>query len=207
MLSKEEEITRDAYNNIAGDWASTLSEDFWQEHYQRFLKYLPSGKVVDLGCGNGRDSYWLAKMGYDVVGVDISQEMIRLSAAKNPGLKFYVKSFYELDFPKKSFDGFWAANSLLHIPRKNLGTVLKNIKFILRPGAVGFISIKEGNGEKLSEWRQSGQKRYFIYYQQDDFAEILRRSGFEILAMFKKPPVNGNQDVTFLIFYVKLAKK
>jgi SAM-dependent methyltransferase len=207
MLSKEEQTTRKSYNGMASAWASTLSEDFWKQHYKKFKKFLSSGKIVDLGCGNGRDAYWLSNMGYKVVGVDISKEMVRLSKVKNPELEFFVKSFYELDFAKKSFEGFWAANSLLHIPKRNIAGVLKNIAFILKSGAIGFISLKEGNGEKMTEWRQSGYKRYFIYYRQDEFAKILKQNGFEILTMQKKSPANNNQDGTFLIFYVKLITK
>ena len=49
--------------------------------------------------------------------------------------------------------------------------------------------MKEGSGERMVEWRKSGYERYFIYYQQEEFAEILKNSGFEVIETSKKPPV------------------
>ena len=203
MLSKEEQETVNSYNKIAAAWTSTLSDDFWQDNYKKLHSLIPPGRIIDLGCGSGRDAYYLIKYGYKVVGVDISEEMIRLAKAKNPGADFYAKSFYELDFPKDSFDGFWAANSLLHIPKAKISGVLKSIRGFLKPGAVGFVSMKEGEGEKMTQWQNSGQNRFFAYYRQREFADILEQNGFKVLEMSNRPPKNDNQEATFLIYYVK----
>lgn len=205
MLSAEEQVTLNTYNKIASAWSFTRRDDFWQDQYGKFQKYLPSGKIIDLGCGSGRDSLWFLGNGYYYVGVDISKAMIKLASAKNPKALFLNQSFYDLNFPPQSFDGFWSACSLLHIPKTKIKLILQKIKALLKPGGVGFIAIKAGVGEKMVEWQQSGQKRHFVYYLQDEFAEILRGAGFKILEMSKRPPKDKNQQDTFLTFYVKLT--
>lgn len=203
MLTDEELTTLDFYNNTAGQWASTLSESFWQAQYDSLQKHLPKGKILDLGCGYGRDSYHLSEIGYQVVGVDISTEMVKLASVRVPKARFFVQSFYELDFPPQFFDAFWAANTLHHIPRKNLPDVLEKVKKVTKDGAVGFISVKEGVGEQMKEWRNSGKERYFIYYHQDEFAKILTDNDFKILEAAKLPPQNERQDGTFLLYFVQ----
>ena len=51
--------------------------------------------------------------------------------------------FYKLNFPSGSFDGFWASASLLHIPKNKIHQVLSDIKNIIKPNGIGFISLKQ----------------------------------------------------------------
>jgi ubiquinone/menaquinone biosynthesis C-methylase UbiE len=205
MLTVEEQVTLDTYNNIAPQWVSkNYVLDFWSKEYKTFQEFLPSGKIIDLGCGGGRDSVWFTKNGYEYIGVDISEGMIAEARKRHPKAEFLQQSLYNLDFPKNSFDGFWSACSLLHIPKDRIGTVLNNIKQILKPGAVGFISIKQGTKFLKKAWHETGKERFFAYYEQTEFTKVLTDSGFEILKTSVRSPENSDQDGTFLTFYVKL---
>ena len=85
-------------------WNSALKE------WERFVvQYLPSGaKILDIGCGLGREAFALADLGYDVVGIDISKEVIsqvkQLSADKGYKIPFYEYDGAHLDFPSDYFD-------------------------------------------------------------------------------------------------------
>lgn len=204
MFLAEEQETINSYDKIAALWAATLSDDFWSAEYKKFTGFLPTGKILDLGCGSGRDISQLLKYGYKCTGVDASEELIKLAKAKNPEAEFFVSSFYDLRLFEKSFDGLWAAHSLLHIPKQNISGILNKIKTFLKPGAVAFVSMKEGNGEKMIEWQQSGFNRYFVYYSQDEFAKILKDAGFGILEGYKFSNREKNQDGTFLVYFAKL---
>ncbi len=205
MLSAEEEVTLNTYNNIAHDWVTrNYSLDFWKEEYKIFQNYLPSGKIIDLGCGGGRDSVWFLKNKYSYTGIDISEGMIHEARKRHPDAEFLQQSLYELDFPKNSFDGFWSVCSLLHIPKEKINLVLGSIKAILKQGAIGFISIKQGTKFVKKAWHESGKERFFAYYEQDEFSKILETEGFSILQTGVRPPENSDQDGTYLIFYVKL---
>ena len=85
-----------------------------QNLYDKFEIYLKSGdKILDLGCGSGRDSKYFLSKGYDVVSVDGSIEICRL-AEKYIGK--YVRNIFfdELDYVNE-FDAVWASASLLHV--------------------------------------------------------------------------------------------
>ena len=203
MLTTEEQETLETYNDIAESWNSTLTEEFWLPEYKKFKAYLPQGKIIDLGCGSGWDSRWFSQNGYEVTGIDISPAMIGLARAANPKATFLVKSFYDLNFPPESFDGFWCACSLIHVPRAKIGRVLRQIKQLLKKGAVGFVAVKEGQGERMAHWQKSGKKRYFVYYSQEEFSRLLNEAGLEILEMQKNPPTNLDRDGPFLVYYLK----
>lgn len=146
------------------------------------------------------------QQGYQYIGIDISEGMIAEAIRRHPKAIFLQQSLYALDFPKNSFDGFWSACSLLHIPKDRIDAVLSSIKQILKPGAIGFISIKQGTKFLKKDWHKTGNERFFTYYEKDEFIKILSRSGFEILETAIRPPANADQDGTYLIFYTKLSK-
>jgi ubiquinone/menaquinone biosynthesis C-methylase UbiE len=207
MLSAEEQNTVNTYNAIAPQWVKTHALAFWNKEYRIFQNYLPAGKIIDLGCGGGADSAWFVKNNYEYIGIDASQGMLAEASKSYPNTKFLLKDFYNLDFPKNSFDGFWSACSLLHIPKNRINTALNNIRKILKPRAVGFISIKKGTNFSKKAWHESGRERFFAYYQQDEFAKILKNQGFYILQTGVRPQKNADQDGTFLIFYIQLCGK
>lgn len=205
MLSDEEQQTLVAYNQIAEEWAKTQADGFWLSEYKTFAGYLPTGKIIDLGCGAGRDCKWFLVNGYKLIGIDISPKMIELAKSNNPQGEFFVKSFYQLGDLREKFDGFWAACSFLHVPKEKIADVIIKVKQLLNPGAIGFIAIKEGGQEKSVEWQNSGQKRFFFFYSQDEFAHILTNAGFEILKHDKRPPgPKFPQDGTFLTYFIRL---
>lgn len=208
MLTEEEQTTLNTYNKIASQWADKNNAlGFWEEEYKIFKSYLANGAVIDLGCAGGKDSEWFEKNGYSYIGVDISEAMITEAKKRHPNSKFLQQDFYHLDFPQSSFDGFWSVCSLLHVPKDLINTVLSNIKIILKPGAIGFIAIKQGQGQAIQQWQQTGQNRFFVYYEQDEFGKILTGQGFNILKTAVKAPGKHYQEGTYLTFFVELNKK
>ena len=96
-----------------------------------FLKLLPkNGKILDAGCGSGRDSLFFKQQGYDVVSFDISKELVDL-ASRLIGQKVLHMSFGDLDF-ENEFHGIWASASLLHIPQEEMDDVLEKLSRALK---------------------------------------------------------------------------
>lgn len=203
MLTEQEQNTIKTYDAIAKGWVGTLRDDFWLEEYKKFADYLPSGKILDIGCGAGRDSVWFTQNGYEFTGFDASENMVRLAKEKNPKAQFLQADFYSFNFPPALFDGFWCACSLIHVPKSKVGDVLLRVKTALKQGAIGFIAVKEGKGERDMEWQNSGHIRHFIYYQDEELRSILEKSGFQILEQHRRTPKDEGQDGTFLVYYLK----
>lgn len=203
-LTPEESITLASYNIIAPQWAEAHKDPrFWQAELTTFKKYLPSGKVLEIGCGGGRDAEALAALGYEYIGTDISVGLLDVARTRNPNLAFYQQSVHELDFPNNYFDGFWCSATLLHIPRSRIDEALIKIHQVIQPAGIGFISIKHGLGEEILEEEEFEYKfkRYFVYYSEDEFSEILKRNSYGILEVQDRPM---SKKTTWLNFFVNL---
>lgn len=208
MLSPEEQKTLEAYKIISkGRNKTHANPDFWRPEFEKFRKLLPTGKVVDIGCGGGRDALLFTQFKeYEYTGTDISEDMLLGAKELVPQANFQTMDMYNLDFAPQSLDGFWAAASLLHIPKRNLATVLQEIKRVTKPKGIGFIAIKEGNGEKMVQGTLEGDERFFSFYNDEGFSKSLEDNGFTILERNRdmreyNPPKNLT---VWLLYFVRV---
>jgi len=146
--------------------------------YELFLKYLPPGaKILDLGCGSGRDTKYFLQEGYDVIAVDGSIEMVKLST-EFTGKQTLHLTFDEINF-NEEFDGIWACASLLHVPRSKIDFVLKKIHLALKKGGVFYSSYKYGNKEEIRDGR------FFNNYDELSFNQLLKNHPYFVLLEMK----------------------
>ena len=144
--------TIEYYNNKADSYvADTMNLDMGDIR-SRFLSYLPANaKILDAGCGSGRDTIAFLREGYDVNAIDASQAMCEI-ASKNTGIDVKCISFEELT-GESVYDGIWACASLLHVKRSDLEKVLNNLHDLLKPNGVLYASFKYGDNERIKEDR------------------------------------------------------
>ena len=136
------------------------------EHYARFLAHVPAGgRILDAGCGSGRDSRAFLDRGYDIVACDASARMVELSFALVGRPTMHLR-FQDLAFAEE-FDGVWACASLLHVPRFEINDVLTRLVRALRIGGVLFLSVKYGEHEE----QRNG--RWFNDYTEHSMRELL----------------------------------
>lgn len=136
---------------------------------QLFLTSLPGKNILDLGSGPGRDSLYFKEQGYSPLCIDISPVMIHLCKEKK--LSAQIMDFEQMNFEHNSFDGVWAYTSLLHTPKKNIDSVLKNISLLLKPQGSFFIGMKEGFGEGIISNERGN--RFFANYKKDELENKL----------------------------------
>ncbi len=131
--------------------AGTVNVDF-SITQKEFAAYVPTGgRILDLGCGSGRDSKAFMSMGYRVVAVDGSQELCRL-ASEFIGQKVICATFQEYE-PDVLFDGIWACASLLHLDADTIREMLQKYALMLNPYGVFYVSFKYGNYVGMREGR------------------------------------------------------
>lgn len=121
--------------------------------YEKFLNHIPEGvRILDAGCGVGRDAKFFVSKGYDVVPFDGSIEMVKLASdlLRSPVLHM---RFQEMNFFNE-FDAIWANASLLHVPYENLRKVIASFYTSLRPCGVLYASFKYGSSMQQVEDRQ-----------------------------------------------------
>lgn len=132
--------------------AATLNVDM-SRLYVEFEKYLkPQCRILDLGCGSGRDSKYFVGNGYDVIAVDASSTMCMKAKALS-GIDAYVMKAEEIAF-KEEFDAVWACASLLHVAREDQSTVLQRICHALKSNGVFYGSWKYGNKCRIEDGRR-----------------------------------------------------
>lgn len=154
------------YDENAKDFFENTKNADMTELYNFFLKYIKDGtKLLDLGCGSGRDTKYFLDKGYDVVAIDASSEMVRLSSQLT-GKRTLHMTFEDLNF-ENEFDGIWACASLLHVSREKIDDVLNKIARALKDNGVLFASFKLGDKE---EFRNG---RFFNFYNDASFSELI----------------------------------
>jgi len=91
-------------------------------------------KILDIACGTGRHSCILNRMGYEVTGIDIAEEMLKIAKKKCPEVNFKKMDFLKLKFPKNTFDAsiiMWSTISYIK-SRKDFRTFIKGIAYITK---------------------------------------------------------------------------
>lgn len=133
-------------------FSSTVEVDMTPLH-ERFLATLPAGaRILDAGCGSGRDAKAFAERGYAVTAFDASPELARLASA-HCGFDVATRTFDDVD-EVDAYDGIWCCASLLHVPRAVLEPTMARLWRALRPGGTLYASFKQGRGERDHEGRR-----------------------------------------------------
>lgn len=144
--------TLDYYNAHAEQFCDSTFKVEMESIYAPFLRYLPKqAKILDLGCGSGRDSLAFHQMGHEVTPIDYSPVLVK-KAQQLTGLPVRQASFYDLD-EKEAYDGIWACASLLHCERQRLHDVLQRIVHALKPDGVCYMSFKYGQLDREKDGR------------------------------------------------------
>ena len=156
------------YNDIAQEFADDWNQnDSLLPLLKRFTALLPpSPRVLDLGCGAGYESMRLKSLGAEVVGVDYSEEPIRIAREKNPDIRFEIMDFRQLIPALGRFDGIIAVASLIHINDEELAQVFGNMKKVLSDDGYILIILVDGKGlsEERSFIEKSGKKYRRNFY-------------------------------------------
>jgi SAM-dependent methyltransferase len=143
--------TKDFYNKTASEWADKWYEDEALLPYlKEFINYLPQNpRVLDLCCGAGYESMRMKKLGADVIGLDFSEESIRISKERNPDTKFIVEDMLNDYSYLGKFDGCAVIAGLIHIPNEKLPKAFEQIDKVLSSDGFIFIAIKDGTGKSV----------------------------------------------------------
>jgi len=144
--------TTDYYNNNADDFYINTYDVDMQEIYDKFEKHLTSKpRILDAGCGSGRDSKYFLSQGYNVAAMDASEEMVK-RARKLTGLDVKQQLFQDIEF-NNELDAIWSCASLLHVPKDDMDEVFKKFIKALKPNAIWYMSFKYGETERIKDDR------------------------------------------------------
>jgi SAM-dependent methyltransferase len=163
-VAAHDQATLDFYADHADTYVST-GKDTAGQWLGAFARLVPAGgRILDLGCGGGRDAAMLLDLGFDVDAADGSPAMAS-KAAERLGRAVKVMRFDELS-DTNMYDAVWANASLLHVPRAALPDVLARVFRALKPGGYHFASYKAGSAPG-----RDGLGRFFNYLCRDSLSQ------------------------------------
>jgi 2-polyprenyl-3-methyl-5-hydroxy-6-metoxy-1,4-benzoquinol methylase len=111
----------------------------------------PGSRVLDAGCGSGRDTLALSRMGFEVTAMEASPRLAELARA-HTGRPVHILTFDRVAW-REAFEGVWACASLLHVPRVELPGAIQRLRDALVPGGVLWMSFKYGTIERQTAGR------------------------------------------------------
>ncbi len=187
------------YNENAKKYFDKTINVDMRKQYEMFLKYIKDGgKILDFGCGSGRDSLYFHNLGYEVYPIDGSIEMCKL-AHQYTSLPVKCMNFSELS-DIDYYDGIWACSTILHVPRKELLSVLIKLRNSLKQDGYMYTSFTDGYDKE--ENKEDG--RYFNDLSKDKFISLSSDAGFEIIDQStNKSLVLSHKDVYWSSYILK----
>ena len=184
-LAQTSAITLAHYNHHAESfWQGTRDHDVDQNRCALLnsLRGRAPLRILDFGCGPGRDLQFFRNLGHEAIGLDGAERFVEM-ARDHSGCEVWCQDFLKLDLPPEYFDGVFANASLFHVPSQELPRVFKELWTTLKSGGVLFSS--NPRGENQEGW--SGE-RYGCYYDLARWREIVSAAGFVELSHYYRPP-------------------
>lgn len=163
--------------------AGTRDHDVSQniEALLRHIRAQPPFRILDFGCGPGRDLKTFSRLGHQAIGLDGARRFVEM-AREDSGCEVWLQDFLELNLPSAFFDGVFANATLFHVPGVELQRVLANLGDSLKAGGVLFSS--NPRGANVEGWNQG---RYGAYHDLERWREYLTRAGFVELEHYYRP--------------------
>lgn len=186
MNDPHRELVERGYDRVADRYLATKDEEdpLVFSALGDVARGLPPGApVLDLGCGAGVPAtLWLARRGFDVTGVDLSQRQLDLARSLVPGATFLKGDMTGLDFGPGAFGAVVALHSIIHVPREEHLALLGRIHGWLKPGGLflATLTLTDFVGEE-DDWEGWGAPMRWSHYDAETNVAMLRRSGFGIV--------------------------
>lgn len=152
--------------------------------------------ILDMGCGSGRDVMAFSDMGFKVIGLDASEELIKL-ARERLGINAFVGDMSSW-ISSEPFDGIWCCASLIHLSEEEKERFFDNLKYNLKKGGVIYISVKDGIETGLDE-----EGRFVSNCSEAELRVYLKSAGCEILEIKITEDVLGRDRFKWLNVFAR----
>lgn len=202
------------FDNIATEYVEYFGDDweFINEIKEFTSNFEEESTILDLGCGSGYITNYLCDYNLNAIGIDFSEEMIKIAKTKYPKLNFLLADFSEIEnyFKENSVDGLIAIYSLYFIPKEQFEKVLSFLSKVLKDNGKFLFVTQIGKGESfittpLMEENNIKDKMYVNYYMKEELEEILNKNNFSIEYLVSKYDYD-EKEISNSGRYIVLAK-
>lgn len=144
----------------------------------KFIELVEDGKILDAGCGHGKDVEYFIENGLDAVGIDVSTGMIEYARENMEG-EYHVMDVRNLEFEDEAFEGVWCNTVMQFLAPGDMETAVQEFNRVLEPDGVFYVTFKLGDGTIMTE--QYGDEIERNLVSRDRAEAIVREHGFKIL--------------------------
>ena len=183
-LARISTLTLAHYQTCAEDFREGTRDHDVSQNIAALLRHIEAPaplRILDFGCGPGRDLRTLSALGHQATGLDGCPRFVEM-ARSDSNCEVWLQDFLALDLPPERFDGIFANAVLFHIPSQALPVVLGQLHASLKPGGVLFSSNPRGDNQE--GWNG---ERYGAYYDLANWRTLLNAAGFVELEHYYRP--------------------
>ena len=187
-LSRLSRKTRDTYERHAGRFDAERSRALFERPWlDRFVSLLPErATVLDVGCGAGEPvARYFVDSGLRVTGIDVSREMVALSAQRLPSARWLIADMRELNLDE-TFDGVVSWHAFFHLTPAEQRTTLPLFARHLTDGGALLLTVGPREGETVG--RVGGEAVYHASLSPAEYRRILAEHGLEIVDFVPEDP-------------------
>ena len=183
-LAQASSRTLEHYERNAGLFRDATWDHDVSQNIAALLRHIrgdPPFRILDFGCGPGRDLAALTRLGHHAIGLEGAAGFAAMARAAS-GCEVWEQDFLQLRLPTAHFDGIFANASLFHVPSQELPRVLRELHATLKPGGVLFSSNPRGMNEE--GWRSA---RYGVHHDLPAWRSFMTAAGFSEIEHYYRP--------------------
>jgi len=204
VLEQDFRTLESIYDELAPGYAEALGETapgnvgIYRQDFLNLIRGV-QGPILDAGTGPGREAGWFYAQGREVIGIDLSRNMIQEAQRRHPDISFLQMDIRNLSFPDHTFSGIWDNMVFIHVLDRDAEQALEEYHRTLVPGGALFLHIVHGDGVQLEQHPIfPGIGRLSKLYLGDEIRNLVEATGFEILEMGYEPSTFEHQEGIYL---------
>ncbi len=194
-MQEQEDIIR-CYDKTAKNYADKFIDELSHKHLDRILlnsfalENKGNGKLIDLGSGPGQTTKYLSDCGLtDIIGIDISPQMVTVAKNINPHLDFDTADILSLKYPDRFFGSAISFYSIVHFDYDQIKIAFTEIKRVLTDNGQFLFSFHIGdNVVHLDDFLDHKVNIDFYFFETSRIKNLLVEVGFEIIDMIEREP-------------------
>ena len=187
--------TQASYDRVADEYVRRIAGELEHKPFDRQVldrfaeRVRDDGEACEVGCGPGHVAAYLHSRGVRICGVDLSPAMVERARRLNPAINFRQGNMMALDAADQSWTGIVAFYSIIHIPRADVVSALRELRRVLRPGGLLLLSFHIGDDTvHLDEWWGETVSVDFVFFQSAEMAGYLTAAGLGVEEISERDP-------------------